>query len=140
MVDNKQIDRDTQKHKADVLRAKDIIPASKKESDKNTGLSAEKQNVAYNNISLGLEAAKNSRVEIPKFDLAEEIMAEQRKMVAIKRKAPGKSEPQKVEPQLGSVGHIVESELPMASEKEQIIAEIVARDIEKLYRDKCLRI
>ena len=61
--------------------------------------------------------------EIPSFDLAEEIMAEQRKITAIRRKAPGK----KTEAQP------VDIEQPL-SEQEKIIAEIVARDIERLCR------
>lgn len=61
--------------------------------------------------------------EIPKFDLAEQILAEQRKITAIRRKAPGKK-PQAPDRQPQSI----------LSEQEQIIAEIVARDIEKLYR------
>jgi hypothetical protein len=85
--------------------------------------------------------------EIPKFDLAEQIMAEQRKITAIKRKAPGK--PQRLpsqdgaagqktkapdrQPRIESTGYAIEPPRAL-SEEELIIAEIVARDIEKLYR------
>ena len=63
--------------------------------------------------------------EIPKFDLAEEIMAEQRKITAIRRKAPG--EKKELQSQ--------EAEAERAqSYQEQIITEIVARDIERLLR------
>jgi len=94
--------------------------------------------------------------EIPKFDLAEQIMAEQRKITAIRRKAPGK--PQRLpslapavtrvqaqdgaagkktkapdrQPQAQSTGYTIKPPPPTLSEQEQIIAEIVARDIEKL--------
>ena len=128
----------------------------------------------------------DGRGEIPKFDLAEQILAEQRKITAIRRKAPGK--PQRlpslaspllsatadkgvtrVQPQGGAAGKKTESRPsdgrgePPAREREvesigytinparqktggikqppltlseqgQIIAEIVARDIEKLRR------
>jgi len=93
--------------------------------------------------------------QIPKFDLAEQIMAEQRKITAIRRKAPGK--PQRLpslapavtrvqvqdvaadkktkapdrQPQAQSTGYTIKPP-PTLSEQEQIIAEIVARDIEKL--------
>lgn len=68
--------------------------------------------------------------EIPSFDLAEEIMAEQRKITAIRRKAPSKkNEAQRSEPQ----AQPVDIEQPL-SEQEKIIAEIVARDIERLCR------
>ena len=128
----------------------------------------------------------DGRGEIPKFDLAEQILAEQRKITAIRRKAPGK--PQRlpslappllsatadkgvtrVQAQDGAAGKKTESRPsdgrgePPAREREaeligytidparqktggvkpppltlseqgQIIAEIVARDIEKLRR------
>lgn len=71
--------------------------------------------------------------EIPRFDLAEEIMAEQRKITAIKRKAPGKkAEIQRLKPKVQPDQSITEQ--PMPSEQDKIIAEIVARDIEKLCR------
>ena len=85
---------------------------------------------------------------IPKFDLAEQILAEQRKITAIRRKAPGK--PQRLpaqdgaagkktkapdqQPQAQSTGYTIKQPPPTLSEQEQIIAEIVARDIEKLCR------
>jgi hypothetical protein len=73
--------------------------------------------------------------EIPSFDLAEEIMAEQRKITAIRRKAPGqKTEAQRLKPETQIVDHIIEQPKPLLSEQERIIAEIVARDIERLCR------
>jgi hypothetical protein len=63
--------------------------------------------------------------EIPSFDLAEEIMAEQRKITAIRRKGPSrKNEAQKLKPETQPVEHI----------QERVITEIVARDIERLCR------
>ncbi len=130
----------------------------------------------------------DGRGEIPKFDLAEQILAEQRKITAIRRKAPGKPKPQRlpslappllsatadkgvtrVQPQDGAAGKKTEPRPsdgrgePPAQEREaeligytikparqktggikqspltlseqgRIIAEIVARDIEKLRR------
>ncbi len=77
---------------------------------------------------------KKEKAEIPKFDLAEEIMAEQRKITAVKRKAPGKiTEVQRSEPQAKPVGYTtIEQPVPTLPEQDQIIAEIVARDIERL--------
>jgi hypothetical protein len=72
---------------------------------------------------------------IPSFDLAEEIMAEQRKITAIRRKAPGqKTEVQRLKPETRIADHIIEQPKPLLSEQEKIIAEIVAKDIEKLCR------
>jgi hypothetical protein len=61
---------------ADVLRAKDIIPSA-----------AERKN-----ISADPNAAGQHKSEIPKFDLAEDIMAEHRKITSIKRKSPGQKD------------------------------------------------
>lgn len=73
--------------------------------------------------------------EIPSFDLAEEIMAEQRKITAIRRKAPcQKTEAQRLKPETQIVDHIIEQPKPLLSEQEKIITEIVARDIERLCR------
>ena len=99
----------------------------------------------------------DGRGEIPKFDLAEQILAEQRKITAIRRKAPGK--PQRLPSQDGaagkkteprpsdgrgeppahdweaeSIGYTIQQPPLTLSEQGQIIAEIVARDIEKLLR------
>ena len=70
--------------------------------------------------------------EIPKFNLAEQIMAEQRKITAVRRKGPGKMArpPQKRHP-AESIGRNV-MPMPILSGPEQIISEIVARDIEEL--------
>jgi len=114
---NEQFDDDTQQSKADVLRAKDIMPP-------------------YSNRPPQKNAATNpsGKTEIPKFDLAEEIMAEHRKVTAIKRKSPGqKTEPQVQKSAGETAGHTI---LPgqMSSMQMQIISEIVARDIEKLCK------
>jgi hypothetical protein len=95
---------DKKQAKDRILRAKDIIPG-----------------VPKNN------SGKNEQTtNIPKFDLAEEILAEQRKITAIKRKAPAQQ--RKVE----STGYAVKWPKPVLPEQEQIITEIVARDIKKL--------
>ena len=74
--------------------------------------------------------------EIPKFDLAEQILAEQRKITAIRRKAPGrKSKAPERQPQIQPTASASELLVRALPEKDLIIAEIVARDIEKLYRD-----
>jgi len=86
--------------------------------------------------------------DIPKFDLAEQIMAEQRKITAIRRKAPGKTQRLPLQdgaagkktkaPDLQSqaqlTGYTIKPPPPTSSEQEQIIAEIVARDIEIFCR------
>ncbi|OHB76810.1 MAG: hypothetical protein A2Z25_03975 [Planctomycetes bacterium RBG_16_55_9] len=83
-------------------------------------------------------------IEIPKFDLAEQILAEQRKLASVKRKAPGKRAnaptsrvglASPIGRDTGMVGQAPPYEQSlMCSEQEQIIAEIVARDIENLVK------
>jgi len=82
----------------------------------------------------GSEGAMQDNNEIPKFDLAEQIMAEQRKITAIRRKGPGKltKPPKKLHP-AESIAHNFEPH-PILSGQGQIIADIVARDIEKLCK------
>lgn len=69
---------------------------------------------------------------IPKFDLAEQIMAEQRKTASVRRKGPAKrvrppEQPRRVE----LISHAIRLQ-PVPLGQEQIVAEIVAKDIERL--------
>ena len=70
--------------------------------------------------------------DIPKFDLAEQIMAEHRKNTAIRRKGPAKKAkpPKKLHPAELIARNVMPG--PIMSVPQQIIAEIVARDIEDL--------
>lgn len=74
--------------------------------------------------------------DIPKFDLAEQILAEQRKLSAGRRKGPGKkavrSVPVRASNENALRRHYEQSFIP--SEQEKIIAEIVARDIKNLQK------
>jgi len=104
--------------KNDILRSEDIIPSF----DKNPAVQQSKQ-------------TKN-KTDVPKFDLAEEIMAEHRKIASVKRKSPNQIiEPLRTTDELKSKettkGPVIE---PIA---EQVIKEIVARDIERLCQGKC---
>lgn len=73
--------------------------------------------------------------EIPKFDLAEEIMAEQRKITSIRRKAPGqRSETQSQPLKTELADFTTEWSTAAQSDQDRIIAEIVARDIERMCR------
>ncbi|UCF43621.1 MAG: hypothetical protein JSV99_01445 [Planctomycetota bacterium] len=115
---NEQIDADIQQAKKDVLRARDIIPGGTKRDKPD---------------SAPLPAAEQKQTDMPRFDLAEEIMANQRKITAIKRKAPGKKTTvKKVRPQAERLGYTIEPPTPASTEQDRIIAEIVAKDIERL--------
>lgn len=74
--------------------------------------------------------------EIPAFDLAENILAEHRRTAARRRKAPGQAQG---EPELRSERPVAKTpviEPPSQDQPElrRVVAEIVARDIERLCR------
>lgn len=159
---NKLFDTDILQCKADILRKRNIIPphdnttsknletqnssgAAEMSTHKDTGSIPIETMPAKGaaplpkpaaNINEKKEVETSEKIpEIPSFDLADEIMAEQRKITAIKRKAPGqKTEAQRLKPETRIVDHSIEQPQPLLSEQEKIIAEIVARDIERLCR------
>jgi len=162
--DNKQFDTNSELRKGDVLRAQDIIPTLKNmtrpEPDlQQTGqkeshppaepqTSPEKEHGDDNVPEAQSERVKpaegvpttpattgQQKSEIPRFDLAEDIMAEQRRITSIRRKAPGQiEETQMQEREAESAGFITGQPSPALSKQEEIIADIVARDIERLCR------
>lgn len=108
------------------------------------------------NASAMPKSQEQPEAKIPKFDLAEQIMAEQRKLIATRRKAPApKTKPVDKRSGEGSIRHgsvDVEPELELSAHQgvlscdalniaqnrdaEQIIAQIVAEDIKRLYSAK----
>ena len=111
-----------------MLRAKDIIPGSPVKKNSSDGA---------------------SRADIPQFDLAEDIMAEQRRLIAGRRKGPGGPAcPSPPVPRPFSVavppeaGLLRRMNLPLtgvmddgrwtSAAWDHVIADIVARDIERL--------
>jgi len=136
---NEQVDADILQCKADILRARDIIPPHKqktpqKPQSQKTGEDAT-ESADTAEISTRKAETLQEKPEIPRFNLAEEIMAEQRKITAIKRKAPAKKiEAERSESQAEAAGHTIGQPAPGQPEQDRIIAEIVARDIERLCR------
>ena len=116
---------------AGALRAGDIIPPYGNKDDQERNSQVLKG--GGKNTSL-----PSSDHEIPRFDLAEEILAEQRKIVAVRRKSPSpKNESihklgreRKVE----STCYAFEQPIYVLSEQQQIIEDIVVRDIENLIK------
>ena len=163
---NEQTDADILQCKADILRARDIIPSDKNKTDQEpisqsdekatlpsaaageTSVEERKKPVGgiipkaqaeqikpVKDIPAEPADARQEKMQIPKFDLAEEIMAEQRKITSIKRKAPGKKvEAQSQEPEVELIGYTIEQPTPPFTGQEQIVAEIVTRDIERLCK------
>jgi hypothetical protein len=129
---NEKLDSDILECKEDILRASDIIPPyNREERRENQEKAAKKEaGAAKRDDAKPLETNEIGQglTEIPRFDLAEEIMAEQRKIAAIKRKRPEK----KTEPAVEPFRYALEPQRVTASGQEDIIAEIVSRDIERL--------
>ena len=100
-----------------VLRAKDIIPGAASPAGKDEGV---------------------SNTDIPRFDLAEDIMSEQRRLTAVRRKGPGGPAPADLttvstpakKPFLSIYGFSNGFNAP----SDPIIADIVTKDIERLCR------
>lgn len=108
--DSRQTDAKTPP-RIDVLRAKDVIPGSPD------------------------RRAEDTDIDVPRFDLGEQAVSQHRQAAAVKRKAPGTgAEPKaspRAEPQQAKQR---QTALPRAPQYDPIIAEIVARDIERLCR------
>ena len=78
----------------------------------------------------------DERNGVPKFDLAEQIMAEHRKNASVLRKGPSKSAQPPRQPRKSSPpGHVAMLQ-SVSLGQEQVIADIVAKDIERLCRNR----
>jgi hypothetical protein len=159
---NAKLDAETESRKGDVLRAKDIIPSLKKpadpapvsqqagqevpvppaepqkQPDKEQGTESpleikEEQKKPVETAPAEATSTEQQKSDVPKFNLAEKIMAEQRRITAVRRKGPGQEETQDQE-KAEQGGSIKKQAPPALSEEEQIIADIVARDIEMLCK------
>ena len=136
---NEQLNTNGEPRKADVLRARDIIPGAPPYGNI-AGQEGNLQKTAQNDpsptaVTKTPVETNPKTIEIPKFNLAEEIMAEHRRITAIRRKGPGeKEEGQKQERESEPAGDTIGQPSPALSEQMQIIAEIVTRDIERLCR------
>jgi len=135
-VDEK--DNSTKPKRMRVLRAADVMPPFDKLPDGaaetggsdgvDGGLAAEATPDA------GLSQAGD--VEVPVYDLAENILAEQRRVAARRRRSPSQAQVERVAvPQSDGVrpsfAELPSDDLP---ELQRIVAEIVARDIDRLCR------
>ncbi len=108
-------------------KAKSVIKSSTKKRKKSS-----KKTPIVNELPAMPEDAMQETNDIPKFDLAKQIMAEHRKVTAVKRKGPAKkAKPSKKKHPAELIARNVMPG-PIVSGPRQIIAEIVARDIENL--------
>ena len=112
---NEQTNADMPVGKEEILRAQDIIPKSPSADE------------------------RQQEDAIPNFDLAKKLMAAQRRATSTRRKKTGKNvETQKTPPQAEPVRYTIEQPMSISAQQDRIIAEIVARDIERLYRGDTL--
>lgn len=106
-----------------VLRAKDIIPP-------------------FNDKITNQQKSPASKIppnaEIPQFDLAQQIMNEQRKVSAIKRQAPGQKNQKSKQLKIARPPEHTKKPPMIPSQSNRIIADIVARDIRNLRKNKSL--
>lgn len=125
-----------------ILRAKDIIPPynTKIPQEQNRPLKNEltQDTDADTEISDMLlsshEELSRQKIEIPQFDLAGQILSEQRKIASIKRQKPSQKNKKAIfRPKTLSTNPIFKPPA-MLSQQGKIIAEIVARDIQKLRK------
>ena len=141
-----QIKDDILHSRPDTLRAGDIMPPYDKQTRHTDGGQARQNHGSpgksktankspTKDMPTDVSNPEQRDSTIPKFDLAEEILAEQRRIIAVRRKAPGrKIEALSMQQDAQSAGHTIEQPPHILSEQEQIIAEIVARDIQALCR------
>src|SRR3972149_5778447 len=125
----------------DVLRAGDIVPPygdvsgtpKKKTSRKDVSASPEKAKAKAEPKTAKSVAAERQAGDIPRLDLDKQILADQRKVISVRRKGPGsKSKAPDKTAKAASARRRAVQTVPELSEKDHVIAEIVARDIQRL--------
>jgi hypothetical protein len=129
----------------DVLRAGDVVPlygdkggsAKKKTKRKKASSSGKTSRARTTKVKAkSKESGGGSGGKIPILDLDKQILAKQRKITSVRRKGPGAKAETSAKAAQSVSGEIsdvrVVSEL---AEQDQVIAEIVARDIRRLCED-----
>lgn len=125
----------------DVLRAGDIVPpygdvtgAPKKQAGReDVSASPEEAKAKAEPKTAKSVAAERQANNIPRLNLDKQILAEQRKVASVRRKGPGaKSKAADKTAQAASARRRAVRAVPELSEKDHVIAEIVARDIQRL--------
>ena len=142
----RKVDEDILRCRANILRAKDIIPPfgpKKQEPDREAIPRIEQPITPVNEEVKPAQSGRKAPIEIrsipefeeilsvsaeqdvPRFNLGKQILSEQRKVSSSKRKGPG-TEPQAQKQEPAGLAP------SPASPQQRIIAEIIARDIEEM--------
>lgn len=153
-----QADNSKRSKRARVLRASDVIPPFDKDvSPGNEPGNGDKEQIPEN--PRGQQPENEPKVrhaqetesgggdkslaeplaavpEIPTYDLGENILAEYRQAASRRRKGPGQveTEPRTSPERAAETAHVVEPPSQDLAELQRIVAEIVARDIDRLCR------
>ena len=124
-----------------VLRATDVIPPFGKSTPPSGSgkADAEQPQAPFSKADDGGLAVKPlpvDGVEIPAYDLAENILAEQRRVAGRRRRGPGRAEKEPVALPERPAGRAFSPDLASQNllDLQRTVAEIVARDIEGLCR------
>jgi hypothetical protein len=70
--------------------------------------------------------------EVPSFNLGQQILSQQRKIAGLKRKSPSSTDAGNTQPSPSIKLPSIQSIQPPASPQQQIISEIIAREIKNL--------
>jgi len=113
----------------------EALPSQKKGRQVSTGKSPVAGKTSATGRGAGMRDEARQGSGIPTFDLGQQILAEQRKAAAVKRRGPGmRGTAPPMIPQAQPVSDADGRPGAELSEQDQIIAEIVARDIGRLCR------
>jgi len=132
-------DRNAKAKRRRVLRAADVMPPFDKGIAPADSESEDEPTPALPRASTAdgqAAEAETPTVKIPTYDLAEHILAEQRRVAGRRRRAPGKTDDEPPPATRRDESHVFFSApTPQdLQELQRIVAEIVARDIERLCR------
>lgn len=113
----------------DALRMEDIVPPFAKSKTR------PRKTSTANPPSAKEQPASESaaRLDLPSFDVAEKIMSAQRKKTAARRSGPRAA--RRPISNAGRPASAIPAEIPLLSEHQRIIRQIVARDVERLCNE-----
>lgn len=150
------MDRSAKSKRAGVLRATDVVPpfdtrlppadhgagaeppdAASSEAQAPPGPAVRPRKAASMSADEARKpSARAADVTVPRYDLAETILAEQRRVAAGRRRAPGRraEEPTRASDDARSRISVAEASSQDLTELQRLVTEIVARDIQRLCR------
>ena len=121
----------TEKSTVPSSRADEHEPPTKDKAQARTEQTSDKEQVAKP------VNASQKPAQIPRFDLAQQILAEQRRITAVRRKAPGRaSQAEQHSPDRTVTGKSTRELSVAQPEPQQIIKQILANDIDRMLRSQ----